>query len=205
MGNQYLNQNFGYPMLWWSVGRAIALTPPSAHWNRPCLATIWVCRSLRSPCPEAVLELRHVVGPNDPHERLSVGEEVVVQLLHWTSLRYIVPTGVPHMLVSLFSRTYSSFSDPRCALGLSLCRPSKTTCCLFEPFKYSHVEFAYFSFLSNPLLRQSCSPPVEFILPHASFEHSDEYHSHVPTLVLFQSIFGSRDEIERERVGARDT
>ena len=27
----------------------------------------------------------------------------------------------------------------------------------------------------------------------------------VPTLVLFQSIFGPRDEIEKERVGARDT
>ena len=27
----------------------------------------------------------------------------------------------------------------------------------------------------------------------------------VPTLVLFQSISGPRDEIERERVGARDT
>ena len=124
------------------------------------------------------------------------------QLLHWTSLRYVVPTGVPHMSVSLFSRPYSSVSAPHCALGLSLCRPSETTYCLFEPFKYNHVAFAYFSFLSNPLLHRSCRPPVESILPHASFEHSAEYHSHVPTLVLFQSISGPRDEIERERVGA---
>ena len=101
------------------------------------------------------------------------------QLLHWTSLRYVVPTGVPHMSVSLFSRPYSSVSAPRCALGLSLCRPSETTYCLFEPFKYNHVAFAYFSFLSNPLLHRSCRPPVESILPHASFEHSAEYHSHV--------------------------
>ena len=108
------------------------------------------------------------------------------QLLHWTSLRYVVPTGVHHMSVSLFSRPYSSVSAPRCALGLSLCRPSETTCCLFETFKHNHVAFAYFSFLSNPLLHRSCRPPVESILPHASFEHSSEYHSHVPTLVLFQ-------------------
>ena len=101
------------------------------------------------------------------------------QLLHWTSLRYVVPTGVPHMSVSLFSRPYSSVSAPRCALGLSLCRPSETTYCLFEPFKYNHVVFAYFLFLSNPLLHRSCRPPVESILPHASFEHSVEYHSHV--------------------------
>ena len=38
------------------------------------------------------------------------------QLLHWTSLR-LVPTGAPHMLVSLFSQPYSSVSAPRCALG----------------------------------------------------------------------------------------
>ena len=57
------------------------------------------------------------------------------QLLHWTSLRYVVPTGVPHMSVSLFSRPYSSVSAPCYALGLSLCRPSETTYCLFEPFK----------------------------------------------------------------------
>ena len=101
------------------------------------------------------------------------------QLLHWTSLRYVVPTGVPHMSVSLFSRPYLSVSAPRCALGLSLCRPSETTYCLFEPLKYNHVAFAYFSFLSNPLLQRSCRPPVESILPHASFEHSAEYHSHV--------------------------
>ena len=126
-----------------------------------------------------MLELRHVVGPNDPHEWLSVGEEVVGQLLHWTSLRYVVPTGVPHMSVSLFSWPYSSISALRCALGLSLCRPSETTYCLFEPFKYNHVAFAYFSFLSNPLLHRSCRPPVESILLHASFEYSAEYHSHV--------------------------
>ena len=101
------------------------------------------------------------------------------QLLHWTSLRYIVPTGVPHMPVSLFSRPYSSISAPRCALGLSLCRPSEATYCLFDPFKYNHVAFAYFSFLSNLLLHRSCRPLVESILPHASFEHSIEYHSHV--------------------------
>src|SRR3954462_14080096 len=89
------------------------------------------------------------------------------------------------MSVSLFSRPYSSISAPRCALGLSLCRPSETMYCLFEPFKYNHVAFAYFSFLSNPLLHRSCRPPVESILPHASLEHSAEYHSHVPTLVLF--------------------
>ena len=123
------------------------------------------------------------------------------QLLHWTSPCYVVPTGVPHMLVSLFSRPYSSVSAPCCALGLSLCRPSETTYCLFEPFKYNQVAFAYLSFLSNPLLHRSCRPPVESILPHASFEHSAEYHSQVPTLVLFQSISGPRDEIERERVG----
>ena len=98
------------------------------------------------------------------------------QCLHWTSLRYVLPTGVPHMSVSLFSRPYSSVSAPRCALGLSLCRTSETTYCLFEPFKYNHVAFAYFSFLSNPLLHRSCRPPVESILPHASFEHSAEYH-----------------------------
>ena len=45
------------------------------------------------------------------------GEEVVGQLLHWTSLRYVVQTGVPHMSVSLFSRPNSSVSAPRCALG----------------------------------------------------------------------------------------
>ena len=101
------------------------------------------------------------------------------QLLHWTSLRYVVPTGVPHMSVSLFSRPYSSVSAPRCALGISLCRPSKTTYCSFEPFKYNHVVFAYFSFLSNPLLHRSCRPPVKSIPPQASFEHSTEYHSHV--------------------------
>ena len=83
------------------------------------------------------------------------------------------------MSVSLFSRPYSSVGAPRCALGLSLCRPSETTYCLFEPFKYNHVAFAYFSFLSNPLLHRSCHPLVESVLPHASFEHSAEYHSHV--------------------------
>ena len=124
--------------------------------------------------------------PQRPTWAVVGGEEVVGQLLHWTSLRYIVPTGVPHVSVSLFSRPYSSVSAPRCALGLSLCRPSETTYCLFEPFKYNHVAFAYFSFLSNPLVHRSCRPPVESILPHASFEHSAEYHSHVPTLVLFQ-------------------
>ena len=97
------------------------------------------------------------------------------QLLHWTSLRYVIPTGVPHMSVSLFSRPYSSVSAPCCTLGLSLCRPSKTTYCLFEPFKYNHVAFAYFSFLSNPLLHRSCRPPVQSILPHASFEHSTSF------------------------------
>src|SRR3954469_15560784 len=108
-------------------------------------------------------------------------EEVVGQLLHWTSMRYIVPTGVPHMSVSLFSWPYSSVSAPRCALGLSLCKPSETTYCLFEPFKYNHVAFAYLSFLSNPLLHRSWRPPVEPIPPHASFEHSAEYlfaHEH---------------------------
>src|SRR4051812_43595597 len=62
------------------------------------------------------------------------------QLLHWTNLLYVVSTGVPHMSVSLFSRPYSSVSAPRCALGLSLCRPSETTYCLFESFKYNHAE-----------------------------------------------------------------
>ena len=112
------------------------------------------------------------------------------QLLHWTSLRYVVPTGVPHMSVSLFSRPYSSISAPRCALGLSLCRPSETTYCLFEPFKYNHVAFAYFSFLSNPLLHRSCRPPVESILTDASFEHSAEYHSHVgPDNACISNVF----------------
>src|SRR3954453_4269615 len=105
------------------------------------------------------------------------------------------------MSVFLFSRPYSSVSAPHCALGLSLCRPSETTYCLFEPFKYNHVAFAYFSFLSNPLLHRSCRPPVESILPHASFEHSAEYHSHVPTQVLFQYISGPRDESRRNEWG----
>ena len=83
------------------------------------------------------------------------------------------------MSVSLFSRPYSSVSAPRYALGLSLCRPRETTYCVFEPFKCNHVAFSYFSFLSNPLLHRSCRPPVGSILPHASFEHSAEYHSQV--------------------------
>ena len=79
-----------------TVGRATALTPPSAHWNRPCLATIWACRSPRSPCPEAVLELRPVVGPNDPHERLSVARRSwassSIGLVCATSSRRVCPT-----------------------------------------------------------------------------------------------------------------
>ena len=107
------------------------------------------------------------------------GQEIVGQLLHCTSLHYVVQTGVPHMSVSLFSRPYSSVSAPRCALDLSLCRPNDTTYCLFERFKYNHVAFSYFSFHSNPPLHRSCRPPVESILLDASFEHFAEYHSHV--------------------------
>ena len=99
-------------------------------------------------------------------------------LLHWTSLRYVVPTSVPHMSVSLFSRPYLSVSAPRCALGLSLCRPSETTYCLFEPFKYNHV-----------VLLISHSSPTLFSIDHAALWLSPssrmphlniaEYHSHV--------------------------
>ena len=39
------------------------------------------------------------------------------QQLHRTSLRQVVPTGVPHMLVSLFSWPNSSVGAPQCALG----------------------------------------------------------------------------------------
>ena len=45
------------------------------------------------------------------------GEEVVGQLLHWTSLRHIIPKGFPRMLVTLFSWPNSSVGAPRCALG----------------------------------------------------------------------------------------
>ena len=92
------------------------------------------------------------------------------QLLHWTSLRYVVPTGVPYMSVSLFSRPYSSVSAPCCALGLSLCRPIETTYCLFEPFKYNHVAFAYFSFLSNDHVALWSSPSSS--MPHLNILQS---------------------------------
>ena len=55
--------------------------------------------------------------PQRPTGMVVSGEEVVGQLLHWTSMRYVVPTGVPHMSVSLFSWPNSSVSAPHYALG----------------------------------------------------------------------------------------
>ena len=149
-----------------------------------------MCCSPRSPCPEAVLELRPVVGPNDPHERLSVARRSwassSIGLVCATSSRRVCPTcRFPcfpgHIRASVLRVAHYAFHYLGQArkLIVYLSRSSIIMWCLL-------IVFSYFSFLSNPLLHRSCRPPVESILPHASFEHSAEYHSHVPTLVLFQ-------------------